>query len=176
MFPWMAAGDAGRVAIAFATTPATSSDDLNAVWEIHMAQSLNALSASPAFNEIAVSDHPIHLGQVCASGILCTVGGDRSLLDFIELQLDPAGYANVVWTENSAGVRHVGFSRQTAGPSLFAPTKVLGEKKRSSTARPRVQERHLASTGAEDPWLPAATMIAMAVGLATRMRRRRVRA
>ncbi|MCA1831809.1 MAG: hypothetical protein ABR548_15630 [Actinomycetota bacterium] len=167
MFPWIAAGDPGKVDIVYATTPAVSSDDLNGVWNIEMAQSLNALSENPTFTESRVSDHPIHTGQVCASGILCSVGGDRSLLDFIEVGLDPSGYANVAWTENAGGARHLGFSRQTSGPSVYS--SVLGTKITKPAPKPKPQPSDLPSTGVEDARAIAVMALAMGVLLARRL-------
>jgi hypothetical protein len=177
MFPWIAAGNPGRVDVVWAGTATDTSDDVAtpAVWHIEMAQSLNALSASPTFTESRVSDHPIHLGQVCTAGILCSLGGDRTLLDFIEVGIDPDGRANVAWTENAGGVRHLGFSRQTSGPSLYGSgTNVLSQRiKRPApkpAAEPKANPERLPATGAEDARVIAVVVMALGALLGRRVR------
>ncbi len=171
VFPWVAAGDAGRINIAFASSSATSPNDLDGIWNIEMVQSLNALDAKPAFTQTRVSEKPIHIGQVCTAGIACAVGGDRSLLDFIEVQLDPQGLANVAWTENANGARHVAFSRQVAGPSLYA-TKVQGTRRTQQQQGSVTDKRtgRLPATGVEDAATLALLLVVAAALLARRVR------
>jgi hypothetical protein len=134
LFPWIAAGDAGRVDIVwYGTTTLGScpsqpcgSSAIQAHWLVMMAQSLNALSATPTFATTQVSEISNHFGAICTMGIGCTTGGDRGLLDFLSVTTGRHGEANVVWADavnqNFTGGTSsalIAFNRQISGPSLF---------------------------------------------------------
>src|SRR5947208_16376804 len=94
LFPWIAAGDPGRVDIVwYGTTtlgscpaqPCGSSALTTAHWSVMMAQSLNAITKgqpnpSPTFTTSAVSEVSNHFGAICTLGIGCTTGADRGLI------------------------------------------------------------------------------------------------
>jgi hypothetical protein len=124
VFPWMQAGSAGRVDLVYYQ----SSNDQNSnsaaagtVWNAYFGQSLHALSAAPAFTRVRVSLHPIHLGQVCTSGIGCTGSGNRDLLDFFTVDVDHQGAAELTWADDDNARRETRdfFSRQLSGESVF---------------------------------------------------------
>jgi hypothetical protein len=134
VFPWITAGDAGRVDIVwYGTTTLGScpsqpcgSSALQAHWQVMMAQSLNALNTAPTFATSQVSEVSNHYGAICTMGIGCSTGGDRGLLDFLSLTVGPHGEANVVWADavnqnfvggTSSAV--IAFNRQISGPSLY---------------------------------------------------------
>jgi len=139
LFPWIAAGDPGRVDIVWYGTPTIGScpsqpcgsGAIQAHWSVIMAQSLNAIvngspNASPSITTTQVSEVSNHFGAICTMGIGCTTGGDRGLLDFLSITVGSQGEANVVWTDavnqnfvggTSSGL--IGFNRQVAGPSLY---------------------------------------------------------
>jgi hypothetical protein len=93
---------------------------------VKLAQSLNALSAHPAFTTTTVTEFSNHFGSICTFGIGCSTGGDRGLLDFLSVAVGPAGEANLVWAD-SANANFSGgessplvvFDRQVSGPSLY---------------------------------------------------------
>ncbi len=139
LFPWIVAGDPGRVDIVWYGTPTLGScpnqpcgsSAITAHWSVMMAQSLNAIvngkpNSNPSFTTTAVSEVSNHYGSICTFGISCTTGGDRGLLDFISVTIGLEGEANVVWADavnqdgggTSAAI--IGFNRQYAGPSLYA--------------------------------------------------------
>lgn len=75
---------------------------------------------------------PVQRGRICLGGVSCT-GGDRNLLDFLDIQLDAAGRVLVAWTDGCTGAcvtstlvsanphstaNHL--TRQASGPGLFA--------------------------------------------------------
>jgi hypothetical protein len=134
VFPWIAAGDAGRVDIVWYGTstlgscPAQpcGSSAIQAHWLVMMAQSLNALSAAPTFTTTQVSEVSNHYGAICTMGIGCSTGGDRGVLDFLGVNTGLHGEANVVWADavnqnfvggTSSAV--IAFNRQISGPSLY---------------------------------------------------------
>jgi hypothetical protein len=140
LFPWIAAGDPGRVDIVWYGTPTLGScpaqpcgsGAIQTHWSVIMAQSLNAIAngvpnPSPNFTTTQVSEISNHYGAICTMGIGCSTGGDRGLLDFLSVTVGLQGEANVVWTDavnqnfvggTSSGL--IGFNRQVAGPSLYA--------------------------------------------------------
>jgi hypothetical protein len=140
VFPWIAAGDAGRIDIVWYGTQTLGScpsqpcgsSAIQAHWSVMMAQSLNAVvngapNASPNFSMTQVSEVSNHYGAICTMGIGCSTGGDRGLLDFLSVTVGLQGEANVVWADavnqnfvggTSSAV--IGFNRQVAGPSLYA--------------------------------------------------------
>ena len=147
VFPWMVAGDPGQVDLVYykannglnsnvdfvdangnpcsndspAPPECTSQANPNpSVWNVYFAQSQNALNTGPNFKSVQITDHPNHLGQICTLGLACS--GDRSLADFISVDVDHLGAANVVWTDtnNSHGDGRIKFARQIAGNSVFS--------------------------------------------------------
>jgi len=139
LFPWVAAGSNGKVDIVWYGTPTLGSCPnqpcgpaaINGVWNVYMAQTLNAVSgtgtpnAAPTFTTTKVSEYSNHYGAICTMGIGCTTGGDRGLVDFISVQADPSGAADVVWADsantdfNSESSALIAFAHQTSGQGLY---------------------------------------------------------
>jgi len=141
LFPSVTAGDPGRVDVVWYGTPTLGScpnqpcgsSAITGHWSVMMAQSLNAIvngkpNSKPTLTTVPVSEVSNHFGAICTFGISCTTGGDRGLLDFITVTVGLKGEANVVWADavnqDSGGggtsSALIGFSRQYAGPSLYA--------------------------------------------------------
>lgn len=143
-FPWIVAGSAGRVDLAWYHTDETSENgtcasgsgtctlygagSLNhAEWNVQLGQSLDANSSSPAYRVATVSEHPIKYGQICTNGLGCSTGGDRSLGDFLQVDADGAGAAVVSYVDDTSADTAAGenagpevISDQISGPSLYA--------------------------------------------------------
>jgi len=134
VFPWIAAGDAGKVNIVwYGTTTLGScpaqpcgSSAIQAHWLVMIAQSLNALTTAPTFATAQVSEVSNHYGAICTMGIGCSTGGDRGVLDFLSVSTGLKGEANVVWADavnqnfvggTSSAV--IAFNRQISGSSLY---------------------------------------------------------
>ncbi|MHB8508202.1 MAG: hypothetical protein ACYDGR_06070 [Candidatus Dormibacteria bacterium] len=146
--PWIAAGDPGRVDIVwYGSTTAKegsqfASDYLTkALWNVYMAQSINALDPSPQFAAARVTDHNIKYGTVSTGGL--TGGADRSLGDYLQVQAGPRGEAEISFVDDTSGDRNVDvsggtgetpseaagppqFVAQTGGPSLQSSVGDLG--------------------------------------------------
>ncbi len=136
IFPWIAAGDGGKVDIVWyqssnptpplvadPTTPGQLTGGPNAMpagstWNVMFAQSLNANSREPSFTVAQASDNPNHRGNISIGGL--TGSSDRSLLDYIEVAIGPDGLANIVYADNAnaagADPLHCSFVRQNGGP------------------------------------------------------------
>jgi hypothetical protein len=94
-------------------------------WNVYMAQSTNALSASPTFKQVAANATPTHYGEICTNGLVCG-SSDRSLLDYISVAVDCSGLAHIVYGGNTkaqeaAGETFVHVANQTGGAALAPP-------------------------------------------------------
>jgi hypothetical protein len=129
-YPWIVAGDAGKIDIVYYGTAAKgfSPETVGpkSTWRVYMAQSLNALSAKPAFTE-TVASPVIQQGSICTSGTGCAAG-TRDLLDFFQIDVDAQGLANIAYTDNyntppdgsDPHQEWVTFVQQKDGTTLFA--------------------------------------------------------
>lgn len=132
VFAWIAAGDDGRVNIAWYGTPgaapsgAHGPDDCNGcVWYLWLTQSLNAHDPVPTFTApILASEHHVHVGPVQT-----LIGGQqmlasRALGDFLQLRTGPLGEAQVAYADTNniigSAAGHGMYVRQNGGPGLFA--------------------------------------------------------
>jgi hypothetical protein len=182
------AGAAGVLDIAwYGTDKATSAADATAVWQIHFAQVRNATSRAPQITRQLVTTNPIHKGNICLNGLLCVLGGDRSLLDFFELQIGPDGLANIAYADNTGwdDVKgHVVFAKQAAGPSAYAATTTGAGTATTTNPPPAAPPAagpapvtqpsttgNLASTGL-DTGLPAAGLLLAVIAVVVGWRRR----
>jgi hypothetical protein len=111
VFPWIAAGDAGKVDIVWyqannpappllsdPTTPAQLTGGPNqmppgTVWNVMFAQSFNANSREPSFTVVQAGDNPNHRGNISIGG--ATGSSDRSLADYFNVFVGPDGVANI---------------------------------------------------------------------------------
>jgi hypothetical protein len=94
-------------------------------WNVYMAQSTNALSSKPTFQQVAVNPAPTHYGEICTNGIVCG-SSDRSLLDFISVGVDCKGLAHIAYGGNTkqqeaADETYVHVARQVGGAALAPP-------------------------------------------------------
>jgi len=97
VFPWIAAHN-GTVDLVYYGTPAASKDDLNAVWNVYLAQTTND---GASFQQSRVSNTPNHVGVICTNGTGCA-SGTRNLLDLFKVAIDPGnGNAAVIYTDDT---------------------------------------------------------------------------
>jgi hypothetical protein len=162
-FPWITAGDPGRIAVAFyGTKNKAASTTNNGPWNVYLTQSVDFLAAHPHLEQAQVSEHPSHTNPICLSGLGCTAGSaqDRNLGDFFQVDMDPTdGAAIVLWADTAnqygalAGSPVNSFARQTGGPSLLAGKKVQPRPEltqRGHALDPAGDARRFA-TGASNP-------------------------
>jgi hypothetical protein len=101
-FPWIVAGDAGKIDIVYYGTdqkgPSPEQVPATAKWKVYLTQSLNALAPVPTFKENPATGF-IHEGSICTSGTDCA-SGTRDLLDFFQIDVDSQGNANITYTDN----------------------------------------------------------------------------
>jgi hypothetical protein len=143
VMPWIAAGDDGRIDIAFYGTGApvdrvnfgpqgcTSGgpDAVDGFWSIYVTQSLNAHASTVTFSKpVDASGHPIHHGSIqTVIGHQC---GDRTLGDFFQLRVGPNGEAQTSFGDSNnidaVFAPHAMYVRQIDGPGLYANKTVTG--------------------------------------------------
>ena len=121
--PWIAAGDEGRLAIAYYETvdvATGSSDGQEGWWDVKVAVTLDALNETPAF-EFWTVDEMVHRGGIQTTG---TGGGsDRDLGDFLTVDIDHLGRILVSYGEdgddgpNARGAMPM-YGGQVKGPYL----------------------------------------------------------
>ncbi len=126
VMPWIVAGDPGRVDVIWYRTP--GGNNSSSVWDLHMAQSLDALNPNPSFTVNKVNENTIHTGEICLDGLNCDIATatgeprDRSFLEFPSIDIDSRGAAYMTYNDstNQLPVPYVMVARQTGGASLFA--------------------------------------------------------
>jgi hypothetical protein len=97
VFPWIAAGAPGRIAVAFyeGALPAPMASPNQ--WHVTMVESTTADQPQPKLARAYVTSQPNHVGQICVVGAACGPQ-DRSLLDFFEVRLMPDGRPVLAYT------------------------------------------------------------------------------
>jgi hypothetical protein len=147
VFAWAAAGDNGRVDIAWYGTP-TAADPANptcgtsgggvggpdattnGIWSLYMTQTLNGHAAAPTFTApVLAGEHYIHKGTIqTVMGGQC---GDRTLGDFIQLRIGSRGEAHISYSDsnnaNESSAPHGMYVRQNGGTGVFAGTSTGGD-------------------------------------------------
>ncbi len=146
MWPWLTAGDEGKVALSWMMN---SADDPNA-FHIVTAHTLNALGTDvtcpdgsserldPAFTVQVVTPDPIHVGDICLNGTGCNTSlgeaGDRRLGEFFSSTLDLDG--NLWFATASTMLRTAAGGPKPVSNPLFVMQKA-GPRLRSEPIEPR---------------------------------------
>ncbi len=141
LWPWLSAGDDGRVALTWYQTLEGNQD----AFYVFVAYSMNGMGTTatcsdgstvfipPQFRVANASGRPIHQGKICLSGTTCNAnpnfeGGDRRLGDFFTINFDHKGNlfiasADTTLKNTLGGGKPVGnpiFIKQTAGDKMLA--------------------------------------------------------
>ncbi|MBV9010117.1 MAG: hypothetical protein JO354_13285 [Verrucomicrobia bacterium] len=135
VFAWIAAGDDGRVGIAWYGTPGQppfpgngpDSCGSNCDWSLWYVQSLNAHDASPSFTApVLASEHFVHRGSQYT--LIGGQTGDRTQGDFLQMRMGADGEAEISYSDSNnideASAPHGMFVRQNGGPGLLASSTV----------------------------------------------------
>ncbi len=177
VMPWVVAGDPGRVDVAWYGAPQASyqgafgPDTLdNGTWNVYMAQSLNALAAGRSFSVAKVSDHQAKFGNISTQGL----GGspDRSLGDFMQVQIGQRGQAVISYVDDTSADRNPDFcmgcgqtpaeaagpvmiATQNGGPGLFARSTLSATKNPVGSVGDPAGDAMLPAAGVDVPAPPA---------------------
>jgi len=154
------------------------------VWSPWFAQIQAANTAHPKITKQKMTSLPNHKAGVCILGTICLLPApinpgsrDRSLLDFMELAVNPKTHmAGIVYADNGGfrpgeGKGEVVFAQQTLQPRLTSASsggmKSTGGTKHSSASSPS-----LAKTGSSLVYPFAGLALLLAAGVALARRRR----
>ncbi|MEP7016381.1 MAG: dockerin type I domain-containing protein, partial [Verrucomicrobiota bacterium] len=181
VFAWIAAGDDGRVNIAWYGTPGAAAsgahgpDDCNGcVWSLWLTQSLNAHSAVPTFTApILASEHAVHVGPVQTLIGGQQMAASRALGDFLQLRTGARGEAQVSYSDSnniigSAASKGM-YVRQNGGPGLFtstSPVNVSGLAPFSAATDPAGDGKYEAN-GTSSTNMPQLDILNSSVALVT---------
>lgn len=122
VFPWIAAGGAGKAIAAW--YQADKPGDPNIVAGPWFVQTARVTSLGGAFTQERATPLSIHNDVICTGGSSCR-GDDRDLLDFFEVDIDERGYAVIAFAKdtdamgNGNGDPRNAFVRQTSGDPLL---------------------------------------------------------
>ena len=147
VFAWAAAGDNGRVDIAWYGTPATANPadgncgtaggghggpdaTTNGIWSLYMVQTLNGHASSPSFTApILAGEHYVHRGTI--QTVLGGQCGDRTLGDFFQLRIGSLGEAQISFADSNNAdepfAPHGMYVRQNGGAGVYANKTVAGD-------------------------------------------------
>ena len=130
---WVTAGSPGVVDIAWLGSSASSATVVSD-WNVYFAQTTNAMSNNPTFAQYQVESPSIHNGSVCFDGGGCASNGtphgepgNRDLLEYFRINLDPNGNVNIAYADSinncdpTICVTNTWFAKQTGGPSAYNP-------------------------------------------------------
>jgi hypothetical protein len=121
-FPWVTAGDSGRIAVSYYGTTAhgwsPQTVSKSAPWAVYSDFSTDGGKSFTEYRTTGV----MHRGYVCTSGTGCA-SGTRNLLDFFETDMDRSGCLVTAFADNTVSPAQgavVSYVRQTRGPGLLA--------------------------------------------------------
>ncbi len=135
MWPWVVAGDAGRVGVVwlerrddeFRVMAATS---VNAAGSMEKCGG-KTVKMKPRWQVADATGRPVHKGDICLNGTTCNANpgptGERRLGEYVTVALDPAGRliaatSDTMLTNPLGGPKTVSnplFLKQSGGPSLY---------------------------------------------------------
>lgn len=124
VYPWVSAGDAGRIAVSYYGTPAHGYSPqtvrAGSPWSVYSAYSTDG---GRTFTEYKTTG-TMQKGPICTSGTGCAAGS-RNLLDFFATAVDARGCLVTAYADNNAGGQDaiVSYVRQTSGPGLRASVR-----------------------------------------------------
>jgi hypothetical protein len=121
IFPQLAAGSEGRLAVTFYGHDLTGSQNADANWKVFVSRSQNALSPVPHFEEMIVNDRQFHTGPVCQQGLDCACC--RELTECFEIDINPQDGSGFV-TYGSFGGGGSYITRQVKGISSIEGLEV----------------------------------------------------
>jgi hypothetical protein len=129
VMPWIVAGSPGVVDITWYGSSSVSPDSAPFDWHVFFAQTTNALSGSPVFNQTLAVPYQVHNDAICSRGGNCT-GSTRDLAEYYTMTLDRDGNANIAFVDGindcvgpptSNCYAKTWYTKQTGGTSAYAP-------------------------------------------------------
>jgi hypothetical protein len=164
-WPWIVAGNAGKVSVVwYQTNKVVDLDCTAAKTSVYNATILNATSRHPTAHVVNAAGRVIHENFVCQGGTTCVATGqDRRLGDFFTNAIDPRGC--VLIASGDTTVKGIGgterptslpiFMRQNSGPGLKGKSCGPSKRKRRRHSH-RHKHKHKHGQGEEEHPSPAA--------------------
>src|SRR3954447_786884 len=129
VFPYVVAGDAGRVGVTWLASTTDDPNDAAATWTTKYAFTDSALTAKPKFTVYQASNHIVHEGPVCLEGLNCDVkdgfganGNSRALAEVVQAGITKDGRVMIAYPDTSDGAHSGAWSwvvEQRMGPGLY---------------------------------------------------------
>jgi hypothetical protein len=129
VFPYVVAGDAGRVGVTWLASAVDDPNDETATWTTQYAFTDKALGKAPKFTVVQASDHIVHAGPVCLEGLNCDVkdgfglsGNSRALAEVVQAGITKDGRVMIAYPDTSDGAHTSAWSwlvEQSSGPGLY---------------------------------------------------------
>jgi hypothetical protein len=136
IWPWIAVGSPGRVAISwFGNDHRLPGNDAEQAgdadpWNVYVAQTLTGLgcrtTSAPGFKTTRATPEPFHVGTVCMGGTICQAElVDRRLGDYFTIDIDAKGSVVAAYSDTRQGgaVALPAFFRQTGGTTYLTKPK-----------------------------------------------------
>jgi hypothetical protein len=103
VFAWVAGGGPDRADVVWysGTGSGSGPDDPTAQWIVRYAGLHETKKGLAVIPQVA-SSHVMHVGQICETGVNCSVNGNRDLLDFLQVTITPDGRAAIAWSDDTA--------------------------------------------------------------------------
>ena len=181
-----AAVSPGVIDVAWLQKDTSAIGTASGVWYPWFAQITGANTATPTITKQKMTSLANHKDGVCILGTICLLPApinpgsrDRSLLDFMELAVNPVTHlAGIVYADNGGfrpgeGKGEVVFAQQTLQPRIAKSTKSGSAGKSGSSGSAAGGGNSLAKTGGTLAF-PLAGLLLMGVALAILRRRRQV--
>ena len=129
LYPWLIGGGPDRADLVWYGGTGVDKDDLTNAWNVRLSQlNWSRTGLKITADQMVVSDHAIHHGAICTTGITCSVNGDRTLLDFFQEAITPDGRAVIAWADDSqaiaAGAAQIYVTIQCAGLNVWNGSKL----------------------------------------------------
>ena len=134
LFPAIALGQAGQVAVGYYQGAKPDHHDSASNYQFVVDQTLDATDAHPSFTHTVLKlkegTTTVHPAGICTDGIFCGTpasgGGNRNLADFESMTVDPTGHLEIIIPADADGTHTENwFYKQTSGP-LMPPGAVNG--------------------------------------------------
>jgi hypothetical protein len=180
VFAWAAAGDDGRVDIAWYGTPALvdlenvgpdgcpngGPDNAYGSWSVYFTQTLNGHSSAVSFSApVVAGEHPVRHGSIQTiignqcGGSSNTSGANRTLGDFFQLRIGSKGeaqisYANSTSLLNALLGTHAMYVRQIGGTGVYANQQPKGDAILNDAATDPAKDATYEAAGATSANMP----------------------
>lgn len=102
VFAWVAGAGPDRAAVVWysGTGAGSGPDDATAQWVVRYT-ALHETKKGLAITPQVASNRVMHVGQICETGINCSVNGNRDLLDFLQVTVTSDGRAAIAWSDDT---------------------------------------------------------------------------